>query len=430
MNVQQAWRRLAIPCLLGLGVAGSAQAQNPVVDWDRITADTVIGVAKKGPPVAPVYFAYVGVAMFDAANSIDRRYRPFAVAVPAPAGASVDAAVVAVAHDVLVHYFPAQKAALDAAEAASLAALPADAATAAGVEVGRTVGAQWLALRANDGLEAPVPFVPGQGPGQWQPVPTYPAPGPNTPPPPAAPWLASFKPFALRSADQFLGRVPAPYDLASKAWARDFERTKAYGTLNGSLRTPWQTGVGRFWADHTTAQYSRAFRQLVASRNLGTADAARLAAVQNVVAADSIAACMSAKYHFAFWRPYTAIHDADTDGNPATVADPDWIPLAPTPGHPEYPANHGCLTEAVMDAFTAFFDTDEVPYVVTSNVTGTTHSFATFGDVVDEVNDARIYGGMHFRHSVEVGNRLGRWVADYVMARKFKPADDDGRAKE
>jgi hypothetical protein len=137
-----------------------------------------------------------------------------------------------------------------------------------------------------------------------------------------------------------------------------------------------------------------------------------------------VTACFNAKYHFARWRPYTAITNADTDGNPATTADPTWVPLAVTPGHPEYPAAHGCVTEAVMDALTAFFDDDELPIAVSSSVTHTTHTFASFEDVVREVDDARIYGGMHFRSSVLAGNRLGRRVVDYMLRTKFRPQED------
>jgi PAP2 superfamily len=172
------------------------------------------------------------------------------------------------------------------------------------------------------------------------------------------------------------------------------------------------------------AQYSRAFRSLVSSQKLSTAAAARLAAMYSVAASDAGTACMNAKYHFAFWRPYTAIHDADTDGNPNTVADPNWVPLIVTPGHPEYPSNHGCVTEAIMDAFTAFFETDEIPLSVTSVVTGTTHSFNSFEDVVTEVDNARIYGGIHYRYSVKQGNRLGRMVTDYLLRHHFKASDE------
>jgi hypothetical protein len=418
MNLRKPFR-LFLVAALTLAGAAEANAQNAVADWDANTLNAVVTTAKKAPAVAPVYFAYVTVAMFDAANSIDRRYEPFAVSVRAPRGASVDAAVIAAAHDVLAHYFPAQQSTLDAEQVASLAALHDGTSKSDGMTVGQAVALQWLALRAGDGVEAPIVYTPGHGPGIWEPVPNYPAPPPNVTPPPVAPWMAQFKPFALSSADQFLADVRPPLALSSKAWAQDFNLTKQYGALNSAYRTAQQTEIGRFWSDLPSAQYSRAFRDLVTTQHLKTADAARLDAMSNVIFADSVVACMNAKYHFAFWRPYTAIHDADTDGNPDTVADPNWVPLDPTPGHPEYPANHGCGTEALMDALTAFFDTDAVPYVVTSAVTGTTHQFQSFEDVVSEVDQARIFGGMHYRNSVKQGNRLGRWVAEYILKTKF-----------
>jgi hypothetical protein len=184
--------------------------------------------------------------------------------------------------------------------------------------------------------------------------------------------------------------VPPPPALTSATFTRDFNLTKAYGALNSSVRTAAQTEIGRFWADHPAAQYSRALRGLVESQGLDTADAARLGAMSFVALADSATACMNAKYHYFFWRPLTAIRNADSDGNTGTVADPNWVPLDVTPQHPEYPANHGCVTQALMDTLTAFFDIDEIPYSVTSTVTGTTHSFDSFEDVVEEVDNARI----------------------------------------
>jgi len=415
--------RLTVHGLLVMLLGLCAQAQNPVADWDAIALNTIVVTAKKGPPVAPVYFAYVSVAMYDAANAVDHRFTPFAVSLNAPVGASQDAAVIVAAHDVLAHYFPLQQSTLDAAEVASLAAIPNGQSKIDGIAVGVAVAAQWLALRAGDGVEAPIVYTPGHGPGIWEPVPTFPAPPPNTPPPPLAPWQTQFRPFALNSADQFLSEVEPPPALSSHQWVDDFRLTKAYGALNSTIRNPSQTEIGLFWSDHPGAQYSRAFRNLVATQHLGTSNAARLMAMSDVTLSDAITACMNAKYHFAFWRPYTAIHDADTDGNPDTVADPNWIPLDPTPGHPEYPANHGCATQALMDGLTAFFGTDHVPYTITSSVTRTTHNFSSFRDVVREVDAARIYGGMHYHNSVIQGNVLGRKVAHYILENYFRPAE-------
>lgn len=411
-----------------LGLAfGSASASNAVTDWHTNMESAVVAMGKKSPTVAFVYFAYADVAMYDAVNSIDRRFQPFAVQVYAPRSASRDAAASVAAHDVLVHYLPLQQPTLDLELQASLNAIADGQDKTDGINVGQAVAARWLALRAGDGLEAPVTLtLPTPGPGVWQPVPSYPSANPPTPPP-VAEWQAQFKPFALRSADQFLDRVPPPPSLTSATFTRDFNLTKDYGALNSSVRTPQQTEAGLFWSDNPAAQYSRALRGLVQTQGLDTAEAARLGAMSFVALADSATACMNAKYHFWFWRPFTAIRAADTDGNPNTVADPTWEPLDVTPQHPEYPANHGCVTQALMDTLTAYFDTDEIPYSVTSTVTGTVHSFDSFEDVVEEVDNARIFGGMHFHHSVKEGNRLGRQVADYILRHNFCRADEGCR---
>ena len=413
-----------IGLILGIVLASESYAQNPIADWHAVMESSVASTGRKNVVALP-YFAYVDVAMYDAVNSIDERFQPFAVDVHAPRGASKDAAAASAAHDVLTHYFPAQAATFDAALANSLAAVPDGQSKTDGINVGKAVAAQWLTLRVGDGLEAAIVFTPGHGPGIWEPVPTYPAPPPNTPPAPVGVWMRQFKPFALHSADQFLADIRPPLALTSEAWARDFNRTKDFGAHDSVVRTASQTEIGLFWTDNAAAQYSRAFRGLIASQGLDTAAAARLAAMYSVAASDAGTACMNAKYHFAFWRPYTAIHDADTDGNPGTTADPNWIPLAVTPGHPEYPANHGCVTEAVMDAMSAFFETDEIPFSVTSTVTGTTHSFDSFEDVVREVDNARIYGGMHFHHSVKEGNRLGRMVTEFILQHHFRDNEEN-----
>ena len=414
-----------IGLILGLPFASASAAGNAVTDWHANMESAVVVMGKKSPTVAFVYFAYADVAMFDAVNSIDRRFQPFAVQVYAPRDASKDAAASVAAHDVLVHYLPVQEPTLDMDLKTSLDAIADGPAKTDGINVGHAVAGLWLTLRAGDGLEAAVSLPqPIPGPGVWELVPTYPLPNPTTPPP-VAEWQAQFKPFALRSADQFLEHVPPPPSPTSAIFTRNFNLTKAYGALNSSVRTPQQTEIGLFWSDNPAAQYSRALRGLVESQKLDTADAARLGAMSYVALADSATACMNAKYHFWSWRPFTAIRDADTDGNPNTVADPSWEPLDVTPQHPEYPAAHGCVTQALMDTLTAFFHTDEIPYSVTSTVTGTTHSFDSFEDVVTEVDNARIFGGMHFHHSVKEGNRLGRRVATYILNHQFCRADEE-----
>src|ERR1700675_3402490 len=253
---------------LGLAFGSASRADDAVADWHTITDHTVVSTAKKSPSVAFVYFAYVDVAMYDAVNSIGGRYKPFAVKVHAPPGASRDAAAATAAHDVLVHYFRAQASVLNADWDASMAAIADGQAKTDGINVGRTVAAQWLALRAGDGLEAPVVYTWGHGPGIWEPVPTVPAPPPNTPPAPVGVWMTQFKPFVMKSADQFLSEIPAPPTLGSAGWTRDYNRTKAFGALDSPVRTAAQTEIGLFWTADAAAQYSAAFRGLVASQKL------------------------------------------------------------------------------------------------------------------------------------------------------------------
>ena len=405
--------------MLSFTPASHSLAQNAVADWGAVMEAAIPGAGRKNVVALP-YWAYTSVAMYDAVSSIDGRSKPFAVSVAAPRGASEDAAAAQAAHDVLIHYFPAQTATFDTALASSLAKIPSGQSQTDGVNVGKAVAMQWIAMRTGDGLEAPAVYVWGSGPGIWEPVPTVPAPPPNTPPAPVGVWMRTFTPFALTSADQFLAEVPPPPALTSNQWARNFNRTKDYGAQNSTVRTAAQTDIGLFWTDEAGSQYSRSLRGLITSQSLSTSNSARMYAMFWVAASDSGTACMNAKYHFAFWRPYTAIHNADTDGNHDTVADPNWVPLAVTPGHPEYPANHGCITQAVMNALTKFFGTDEIPYTVTSNVTHTTHSFDSFDEVVQEVDNARVYGGMHYWHSTKEGNRLGDKVTEYLFKHHFK----------
>ena len=401
----------------GIGLGFS---QGVISDWLDTATTTIVTNAKKLPGTSAAYYAYTAVAVYDAVESIDHRFQPFAVAVDPPQGAQEDAAAAAAAHDVLVHFFPDQQQMLHKQLAASLAAIPEGQARQDGTNAGKAVAAQWLAVRAGDGIEAPVTYTPGHGPGIWEPVPNVPAPAPNVTPKPVEPWWTKFHPFALRSPDQFLVFLDPPPALDSAQWASDFNLTRRLGAQKSTERTPEQTETGLFWADNA-ALFARAMKGLIVSRHLGTEDAARMTAMSWVSISDGFAAAMSAKYHFAFWRPYTAIRNADRAVNAATMAEASWTPLAPTPGHPEFPANHGTVTQAFMDALSCFFGTDDVPITFTSSVTHTSRTFGNLQDPVKEVDWARIYGGMHYWHSVRQGNLLGRMVATYVCLNKFQP---------
>ncbi len=384
-------------------------AQNVVIDWNSIASTTIVTNAKEASGTSGVWFAYVQLAVYDAVNAIDHQYQPYVFTTQAPVGASKDAAAVAAAHRILVNYFPAQQASLDVQFTASLSAISDTGADiAAGASVGEQAARALIAARANDGLLANVPYAPPLGLGFWQPTPPAFA-------KPITPWLGQMVPFTMTSAGQFFpDEGPTPLD--SQQWIDDYTQVRTLGALNSTVRTPQQTEIGLFWTEHTGQQYARAFRKLATQQELDTAQTARLMAMLWAGFADSVIGCWNAKFSFSFWRPVTAIRAGG--GNPALTGDPLWTPLGATPAHPEYPAAHGCVTGAVSTILASYFGTPNLQFSVDSLVTQTVHTFNSTGDLLVEVEDARIYAGFHYHHSVVQGKVLGTKVA-HQLARNF-----------
>jgi membrane-associated phospholipid phosphatase len=353
--------------------------------------------------------------MYDAVNSIDGRYSVFAVSpTSATSGASEDAAAVAAAYNVLKMFFPSQQVYLDARYAESLAAIPDGYSKSQGVGIGEEVANLWLAQRNGDGRNAPITYTPGSGPGAWQPTPPAFAPA-------QTPWIAQMRPFAMDSASQF--RADPPPALDSDTWAADYNETKSLGAIDSVTRTPEETEIGRFYTEHSGAQYNRILRNFASEQNFSLPDEARFMAQINVTAADAIIAVWDSKYFYGRWRPVTAIHAGDTDGNPATDPDPNWTPLAVTPTHPEYPAAHGAFTGSLAEGLRQFFGTKDVTITLSSTVTGTSRTFERTDDLVREIIVARIFGGMHFRTSVVSGKVQGTKVAKLVAKQFFLPLE-------
>lgn len=375
-----------------------------VSDWNAVATTVFLN---KGAS-AGIHFAMVHTAIYDAVNAIDRRYSVYAVTPTADTdGASTEAAAAAAAYRLLLSLFPDQQSVLDPAYAASLAAIPDGAAETKGVAVGTEVAAGILALRADDGRNAVVPYVFGSGPGVYQATP----PGFMNP---VTPWLAKVKPFALKSPSQF--RAYGPPDVTSAHYAVDFNAVKSLGSLNSAERTAEETEIGRFHTENPTVFWARNLRDFAATKHLGIAESARLFATLFVGFGDATIACWDSKYDFNSWRPVTAIAAAATDDNAATEADATWVPLANTPPHPEYPAAHGCVTGAVAEILRRFFGTKYVPMTFTSTVPGSVpHAYQSTDDLVAEVLAARVYGGMHFPtsnvHGAVMGRQVGRWIA-------------------
>ena len=402
--------QLAVSLVISLLAAAFVNAQNVVVQWNAIASTTIVNNASEASVASGVWFAYVHLAVFDAVNAIDHRFQPYLFTGNPPPGANKDAAAVAAAHSVLVNYFPSQQTTLDADFAASIAAIsdtPAN--ISAGIAVGEASAQALIAARANDGLLANVPYIPPVGPGFWLP----------TPPafkPALTPWLGQMMPFTMSSAAQFFPDE-GPDALDSQQWIDDYNQVMTLGALNSTVRTPQQTEIGLFWTEHTGQQYARAFRNLATQDGLSTSDTARLMAMLWAGYADAGIGCWNAKFTFSFWRPVTAIQVGG--GNPTLTADPNWLPLANTPSHPEYPAAHGCVTGAVSTILKGYFGTPNLAFSVDSIVTHTTHNFTSTSDLMHEVEDARIYAGFHYHHSVIQGKVLGLKVGDQLMQRYF-----------
>jgi hypothetical protein len=414
-QIRRAWIRLLvggsylflIALVLVPQITGQAKpgefAGNVVTEWNAIAQDAIVTIGAQPIQRSQLWMTLVHVAIYDAVTSINGEYEQFKVTPAHLRPASRDAAAIAAAHGILVRLLPSQQATLDAARERSLAAIRDGAKKDNGIAIGEEVASRLLEI--HDGVIPTVTYTPGAGPGVWEPTPPAFA---NA----LLPGFAQITPFALASASQF--RPGPPPSLSSSVWTRNFNEVKAFGVATGSLRTPEQTEIGRFYTEHAVTQYSRAYRRYAFENGLDVRRTARFFAMANAAILDSQIACWDAKFHYNFWRPVTAIRAGDTDGNPATNPDPAWIGLAVTPAHPEYPAAHGCWTSATATILENFNGTKAVHFVLDSTVTGTTHVFENTDDLRTEIINARVYGGVHYRNSVEVGARMGEQVADWV----------------
>ncbi len=403
-------RTLITMLVLMVAIASQARAANPIVDWNQIALTTALTT-----PGTQVYLTYVHLAMYNAVNAIDGRYQQYGPEFHGPRDASGEAAAISAAYQTLIYYFPAQSVTLQSQYDSAIAAIPDGQGKASGIAIGQIAAARIVALRTGDGRNANVPYT----------YPTSPVPGVwiPTPPafvPPVTPWVGQMVPFTMQSASQFLP-VNGPPDLGSAQWAQEYNEVKLLGAANSSVRTAAQTEIALFWTANPVATYFGAFGQLAIDRHLNLSKSARLLAMLSVAFTDGGIGCFNAKYHFSFWRPVTAIPNGDLDGNPDTVADPTWLPLAPTPPHPEFPAAHGCATGAIAGTLENFFGTPNVKFSVNSAATHTTHTYKNLGQLEAEAYWARIYAGFHYRHSLDEGFKLGHRVAKQLNQNFFQP---------
>jgi hypothetical protein len=346
------------------------------------------------------------MAMFDAVNAVlDGPYRPFASKPGSTPGASPEAAAIRAAYIVALNEFPTQSVTIDIAYGASIAALDAGPeAIAAGIVVGGAAANAVLAARVGDHRNDPEleGYIPGSGPGVW--VPTPPAfANPQTP------FLQFVTPFGYSNPARF--RPPAPPALDSRTYTIDYHEVKDLGRATESSRTAEQSATALFWSPSASALWSANVRSLASSMDLLTA--ARFEAIGIAAVTNALIACWDAKFTYMFWRPVTAIRGGDTDGNPKTEPDPAWTPFIVTPSHPEYPAAHSTVGAGALAFYTVWFGTDQFPLAFRGNG-GAVRKYTSVNEIHAEEGNARVWGGMHWRNSTEVGTAVGRKVGTFT----------------
>ena len=416
-------KRLALALIATAALTAPAMASADVVtDWNRTMIDA-LEVDKTPPPPSARVGAIVQSAVFDAVNGIARRYTPMHVLPDAPHGASHSAAVAGAAHEALVTLFPAQQAMLDQrlADTISQIARPwqsDDRSIAEGLQWGKTVADATLAWRATDGFgTAPPTYAPTGIPGRWAPT------APAFVPMPLFRQFASMTPFALAAPDQFLPAPPPP--LTSARYARDFNEVKALGSATSTIRTLEQTQTATFWqSDTPTAIWNRVADDLAQQRGRSMLVDARILALMNISVADSTITMWNAKNTYDTWRPITAIQQAESDSNPDTSPDPNWTPLLVTPAFQEYPAGHPGVSSGGATVLASFYGDDTTFTATSATLPGVERSFTSLSSAIEQVENARVWGGIHFRTACLTAAHVGAEVAQYVTRTRLLPVHD------
>jgi hypothetical protein len=399
----------------------AAESGQPVIDWNQVLLSIVNTPGAQPANIQPTRnFAILHAAIYDAVNSIDRTHEPYLISVRAPRDASETAAVDAAAHTALVGLYPAQQNVLDADFAAELAKVADGPARDKGVRLGERVAGDLLAIRANDGSNAaPPPFITGTNPGNYRPTP------PNFPTPVFTTW-GQVMPFVLDRGDQF--RPAPPPALTSDAYAAAINEVRSLGSATSTTRTAEQTEIGKFWNPPIQNFWNLIAQTVALAHHSDLPTTARLFAAMNLSFADSAIAFYDAKYTYQLWRPVTAIRLAGSDGNPNTVADPNWLPLAGnTAADPSYPGAHSTISAAGADVLARFYGDDQHFSVTSPALSGATRSFSSFTAAAQEAGLSRIFSGQHTRLDHVAGLKLGHDVAAFVLHNTLLPAHDSGR---
>jgi PAP2 superfamily len=418
-------RTLGVCVLMATLLFGPAVAKaDAVLDWNLIAVNTT---GPSGPFAQARYVAIVQLAVFEAVNSITGDYRPYLGSIVAPHGASADAAAIQAAYRVLSTYFPASASMLGTARASSLALIPDGQAKNDGIATGDAAASAMIALRANDGSSPPKFKIPGPVvPGEWQATPSCPIMngiGVGV----FFQW-GNVTPFGIPSVSEFL--LDPPPALESNQYAKAYNEVKAVGSIDSKERSQDRADVVHFYAASSpTFIFNLAARQVVAQEGgRSLSENARSFALINMAIGDGSVASFFNKYHYNFWRPETAIHAGDTDGNRKTDADPNWVPFIAAPCFPGYPSNHGTLSNAGAEVLRRLYG--EAGHAITlSNpaVPNIVLQYGSFRQITDDISDARVYGGIHFRTDQDAGARLGRAVGTAVYKNNLRAKHGNDR---
>jgi hypothetical protein len=399
-------------------VAPARLSADVIIDWNNVLLDA-IRMNSLGPQPSTRIIASMNTAMYDAVNSIARTHEPYHVNMTAVPGTSREAAAAQAAHRVLSGLVPASQAKYDMALATSLSSVTDGPGKTAGIALGNTVGAAILDLRANDGASAVVPYTPGSDPGDWRPTPPANSPA-------LLPQWATVTPWAMTSPSQF--RNPdGPPAVNSAEYTAAFDEVKAIGSATNSTRTEDQTNIARFWvspAGTSTAagHWIRIAQTVAASQGNTLEENARMFALVGIAQADSTISCWDNKYLYDHWRPVTAIRAAETDGNPATAADPNWSSFINTPNHPSYLSNHSASSGASGAVLADFFGTDNISFTSSSEgLIVPDRTFTSFSQASAEAASSRLYAGIHWSYDNEDGLAGGRAIGHYVFATQLRP---------
>jgi hypothetical protein len=403
-----------LPALFAVELSVTPARADVITDWnakaDAIAAEKQVVNVQHSRRLSMMH-----VAMFEAVNAIEPRYAPYRLRLQADRDASKEAAAAAAAYDVLLSLYPDQQAALDETLASSLRTVPDGEARTKGLALGKQAAAEILALRSNDGSTARESYRPHGQPGVW--VPTV---------IPLEVTGGGITPWIMTSGSQF--RPAPPPALTSETWTRDLNEIREFGGQNSSKRTAEQTNIARFWFLSGPRTYNPVARQLVAAKEMDLVDSARVLALVSMAGADAFVAVFDAKYAFNLWRPMTAIRNADMTGNPATPRDASWLPFGNTPMHPEYPCAHCIAAASVATVLQKLFGETVPEFTLTSPANpGFTRKFTRLQDYQDDVSNARIWAGFHYRFSTEAAKEMGRKIGELAVATQLRGVEATAR---